>query len=560
MTVEGASPSTAIPVVLRLATHVWERLGGTSSSPTAAAKGREVPGTLIIAALGAIVGIVATIVFWRAGWLLLYSDAQSHLVIARRVVDSQNSGFQQLGTVWLPMPHILLLLFVQNFAMWQSGLSGALLGTVCLSVSAGALWRIAFRVGFNRAQRLVTVAVFLLNASILYLSTTALTEPVLIATLLCAIAGLSGWITAMPAVSPGELAVFAGLPTAAAVLSRYEGWAFVAVGSVFVIIASWRRWRSMSYTLILVFSFVAAPVVAIMWWLVYNYVRYGDPLDFARGQYSAAVQQSELADLGLLPTKGNLGLAVRTFNWSVGDVVGPAVLIIAAVGVFGMLWMRATSTTALILWMPAFIYPFALLGLYVGQTAIRNDASLPTGTFNIRFAAGLVPFVALMVGAAVGLAFHRGRGAGLAAAWLAFAVVVGSAAWSLSDAQPRMGVVREGFVNSAGRTDASDAARWLGDHYEGGYILIDDVSSNTLMSLGLPLDQLYASFNGDAYEEALADPYKFVDYVFADTASEGDRVWQAISKDPNFGSRFYPVYEAGNYTVWQNTRRLGPIS
>ena len=231
---------------VRLLRHVWDRLGAEPGSAQQAAKGREVPGTLIIVGIGIAFGLVATFISWQQGWMLLYADAQSHLVIARRVLDSQNTGFQQLGTVWLPMPHILLMPFVQNFQLWQSGLAGGLLGASCLGVSAGALWRITFRAGFNRPARLVTVAVLLLNPSILYLFTTALTEPVLFAALLSALAGLSGWITAMPSISPGELAVFAGIPTAVAVLSRYEGWAFVVVGATFVIIASWRRWRSAS--------------------------------------------------------------------------------------------------------------------------------------------------------------------------------------------------------------------------------------------------------------------------------------------------------------------------
>jgi hypothetical protein len=62
---------------------------------------------------------------------------------------------------------------------------------------------------------------------------------VLLAAILASLAGLSGWITAMPSISPGELAVFAGIPSAAAVMTRYEGWAFVAVGVLFVIIPCW---------------------------------------------------------------------------------------------------------------------------------------------------------------------------------------------------------------------------------------------------------------------------------------------------------------------------------
>ena len=43
---------------------------------------------------------------------MLYADARSHLTIARRLVDGPNHGIVQLGTVWLPLPHLALLPFV----------------------------------------------------------------------------------------------------------------------------------------------------------------------------------------------------------------------------------------------------------------------------------------------------------------------------------------------------------------------------------------------------------------------------------------------------------------
>jgi len=44
--------------------------------------------------------------------LLYYGDAVSHLVRAREFVDSMRPGLlEQLGTGWLPLPHLLLLPF-----------------------------------------------------------------------------------------------------------------------------------------------------------------------------------------------------------------------------------------------------------------------------------------------------------------------------------------------------------------------------------------------------------------------------------------------------------------
>ena len=46
--------------------------------------------------------------------LLYYGDSVSHLVRAREIVESLNPEPQQIGTVWLPLPHLLLLPFYRG--------------------------------------------------------------------------------------------------------------------------------------------------------------------------------------------------------------------------------------------------------------------------------------------------------------------------------------------------------------------------------------------------------------------------------------------------------------
>ena len=70
---------------------------------------------------------IATFLYYLSNGLgVAYNDARSHLDIARRVVENLKPGFAQLGSVWLPLPHLLATLTVWNNFMWHSGLSGAL--------------------------------------------------------------------------------------------------------------------------------------------------------------------------------------------------------------------------------------------------------------------------------------------------------------------------------------------------------------------------------------------------------------------------------------------------
>ena len=69
--------------------------------------------------------------FYAHGWLLYYGDAEAHLNIARRMLDSQTPGYDQFGTPWLPVPHLLMLPFVRRDAWWRSGLAGAIPSALC---------------------------------------------------------------------------------------------------------------------------------------------------------------------------------------------------------------------------------------------------------------------------------------------------------------------------------------------------------------------------------------------------------------------------------------------
>src|ERR1035441_8585290 len=64
--------------------------------------------------------------YFNKGYILIYGDASAHLDIARRVVDSLTPGLAQLSSVWLPLPHILMLPFIWNNYLWHTGIAGSI--------------------------------------------------------------------------------------------------------------------------------------------------------------------------------------------------------------------------------------------------------------------------------------------------------------------------------------------------------------------------------------------------------------------------------------------------
>src|SRR5512141_2455033 len=79
----------------------------------------------MIAVPAALLSFFAVSWFSRHGDLLLYGDAVAHINIARRLFDCMEPGFRQLGTVWLPLPHLLMAPLLVSDKLWQSGLGGS---------------------------------------------------------------------------------------------------------------------------------------------------------------------------------------------------------------------------------------------------------------------------------------------------------------------------------------------------------------------------------------------------------------------------------------------------
>src|SRR5579883_467330 len=172
----------------------------------------------VILALTAL-SILASWYCFQHGYTLYYGDAEAHLNIARRVLDSRTPGPEQLGTVWLPLPHILMIPFAMRDPWWKNGLAGAIPSMLCF-VAAGAFLFAAARREFSSTASLAAAAIFALNPNILYLQSTPMTEPLFAASLL-AMLWATLWFRDSQDIWP---ILIAGAASNAASFTRYEGW------------------------------------------------------------------------------------------------------------------------------------------------------------------------------------------------------------------------------------------------------------------------------------------------------------------------------------------------
>jgi hypothetical protein len=96
---------------------------------------RAVP--IAVSAASFLVGSAAAFSYASAGLSLSHYDARAHLVVARRIIDSLLPGWQQVGGVWLPLPHIVNMLPVQIDWMYRTGASAIACSVLCLALRRG---------------------------------------------------------------------------------------------------------------------------------------------------------------------------------------------------------------------------------------------------------------------------------------------------------------------------------------------------------------------------------------------------------------------------------------
>lgn len=520
-------------------------------------EGRRVAGTTPVMLAGVVAGLVTAAFVVPTGLNLAYSDAQSHLTIARRLLDTPSGmGIQQLGTVWLPVPHLLLAPLVMVLWMWHTGWGAAILGSICLGTTAAGVYRVVARWGGGRGTRLTAVGVVILNPSMLYLCTTALTEPVLIASMALCLAGLSNYATRQRLSSPGEVAIFCGIPAALAALSRYEGWALCLTGTAFVAAITWRRggrrWRQV---LAAVLGFLSPPVLAIAWWVGYNWVVFHNPLAFFSGQFSANAQQAGIVADGV-SSKSHLGASLTALNSAVSSSIGIGPLIIAACGVLAMITGHQRRDRSLLLVAAASSYLFLAVALYTGQAIIWNPAVRSGYAWNNRFGMASILPVAMLAAAAMQTATDLARRVAWAhvrslLAVLAAVVLVGQALWTMQRPAQRSLVIAEAVTSWRTGTDSRQAAKWLGSHYDGGRILLDETGSANaqLPQIGIPLRQYYLQADGVRFQRALRDPQAYARWVWV--SSSGSDAVRPATRTTSFQRDYRRVYANPKITLYQ---------
>ncbi|MBL8231891.1 MAG: glycosyltransferase family 39 protein [Bryobacterales bacterium] len=476
-----------------------------------------------------ILGVTAWLAIrWHAaaGYTLYYGDAASHLAIARRILDSRTPGVFQIGSVWLPLPHLLMLPWISDDHLWRSGLAGAIPAAACFVLGGVFLYLAIHRWYECRVAAGTAVLVYALNPNLLYLQAIPMTEPVLMA-------AIFGLLYAMVsyAKSGSVWAVLGGaLALNAASLTRYEGWFLTPFAALFF----WLGGKPRRFWHGLMFGTLAS--AGPVWWLFHNWWFYGDIWYFFDGPYSAkAIYQRQLeAGMSRYPGDHDLERALVQLRAAAELCAGSP-----------LFWLGIAGSAVAVLWrawlpMGLFLLPviFYILSIYSSGTPIFVPHLWPNSYYNIRYGFAAYPLLVLGAGSLVLPAPLRFRIA------VAPAVVLIAISQWIAYPRPESWMVwKESQVNSeARRAWTTQAAGYLREHYRPGsgvFGTLGDIAS-VYREAGIPLKEVLHEGNHPHWNAAVARPDLFLWEEWA-VAISGDSVATAILRAQRRGPRYVCV-------------------
>ena len=506
----------------------------------------------IATAIGAAVGgAIVALRYHRLGLTLSHYDARGHLVVARRIVDSITPGWQQVGAVWLPLPHLLNAVPVQIDTFYRTGASAVAISIVAFAIATGAIAWIVLQQTQSAGAALVATAAFAFNPNVLYLQATPMTEPLLLALTTVAVALLMNWCRAGLQACHGATATTAGLKShttcttsagamtgwafALACLMRYEAWPVTAFALAAAVWTQWRRGESLTAASRRVGAIARYPAVAIMAFAIFSRVVIGEWF---------------VASGFFVPENKSLGqpvLAAAEIWWGthqlsgylITSIAGAGLAVLLATGLFSR--RRADAIVALSL---------------MATAALPWLAFVEGHPFRIRYMVPLIAIEAIGAGVAVGFVDFF-RGARLVAAVLA-ALAIAHELRPLDATAPMVAEAQWDRPNAPVRKQVTDCLR---ARYDGDTIMASMGSLGHYMQEasrdGFDIGNFLHEGNGDIWLAALDGPRRYAGWVLIEEKAEGGDMLATIARQhPHFLDGYTRVCEGAGLALYQRQNRI----
>jgi 4-amino-4-deoxy-L-arabinose transferase-like glycosyltransferase len=476
----------------------------------------------VVAAGIAAVTLAALYFFYSRGLTNIYGDAIAHMEGARRIFDSLTPGYEEIGSVWLPLFHLLAAPLARSDFLWRTGLAGSIVSSLAFAGTAWLLYRLGTEINGRRSGGILALAGVLLSPNFLYLAGTPLTEPLAIFWAVLVVYELSRYREAgrLPALFGAAGAAFLGT------LTRYEEWYVLPFAALFVLLARRQSWETRIRHALL-FSLISG--AGPMLWLFHNAWRFSSPLEFYNGPFSAqAIYAHQLATTAFrYPTDGNLLLSARYYMEDLKLVIGAWPLELAVLGLIAWVmnpraWGR--GAVAFLLLVP---FPFYVHALAYAALPLYLPTLFPFTYYNLRYGIEMVPAVALFPI----FLLHAGLPRRLRYGLLAFfvAVLAGQSYSLLAGGAEELAVVKEGVLNTPCRSLRQQAViRLLRHRYDGKRLLVAAGKWPCVMpELGIPFRNTISEANRRYWRALRPVAGKWVEWIIRGDGDSVDELMRA---------------------------------
>ncbi|PYV90247.1 MAG: hypothetical protein DMG90_09615, partial [Acidobacteria bacterium] len=526
---EATTPSVVSRIEERLLVHSLKRL-------TSQQRFKD-PWLLATFIVACIISCVSCWYFFQHHQILLYNDAISHLRIARRVFDNINPGFAQLGGVWLPLPHVLMLPFIWNDYLWRTGLAGSFSSMISYVIAAVYLFRSARRLTHNNRASFVGTLLFMVNPNVLYLQSTPLSEIICVATTVMACYYFLAWAQE----DHPKYLVGMAASTFLATLSRYDGWGLFLILLVLIVVVGWikrQRWAQIEGAL-LIFGSLGSLGIAL--WILWDGVILGDPFYWHDYLFEGVTHAP-------FYTYSNLWQSISAYMLLSIETVGPILFVLAATAV--IVFVSRIRLTPTMLGGLAFLTPFAfyILIFFTGQDSIYIPGIGPANTWhdlwNVRFGVQAVAPIALFLAILASSRSIRPLWSVIRQAILIIVIGVQTMLTSYG------GIISlQDGLYGASCLPTERITIYLAQHYASGRILEDvnafPVNEADIGEMDLK-DTIYEG-SGEVWKKALKNPASAVDWIIAQPRIKNDLIATHIDlNSPKFLSQFTLVVEQGD--------------
>lgn len=471
--------------------------------------------SMLITALS-ILSVALFFYYLENGLGLKYNDARSHLDIGRRVVEGLKPGLAQIGSVWLPLPHLLMVPTIWNDFFWHSGLSGALQSMVSFVVTGILIFLYLKKLDVGIFGRLFGVLVFIANINVLYLQSTAMTELLLLATMTAGAYYLMLWAKEEKLFNLIKSAFWVMVSTTV----RYDGWFLFLICALIITITVFRR-KGYKETEGVVILFATLAGFGIALWFLWNILIFKDPLYFAFGPFSARAQQQQIYEAGELFTRGNLFLSVKAYLYA---LFYNSYTFTAILGLFGAVtfWIDKKIKADVRITTLALIAPLAfnVLALYLGHSVLFVQGVMGDTWFNVRYGMMLMPSIAIFIGYLVDK-FRDIRWV-----FVGLFVLVTFFAFVNRDAV----TIDDALIGSSGK-NVAEVSGWLKQNVtnERGFVLISVASHDAIIfSSGLPMKRFIHEGTGDYWKLATGNPKEWATWIVMRTHDANDMTFRDI--------------------------------